>query len=564
MHCTSDNIIGESIGSGTYGMVYEISTPTGPKAMKRIDDCVHQCGLTAETLHEIAITKSLSPHPNIIEFESIEISNVGVNIIMPLADGTLSDMIAHGDPHLNDPRAMRSMILELVTAIAHCTLRNVMNCDIKPNNILYIKRENEPPRMILTDFGLARSNINVISMIQEVYTSQFRAPEILLGSAYDEKAEVWALGIVCCLMNDVCIDAYRGDDSTTGQLRSIFKIMGTPSDKMWPGVELMPYWFLTKQFPTFPRDFDIDDFPDETDPLLFDLISKMLILNPSERISVFDILSHPYFNKPCKYVPSSLERVKIFDHEFSHDNRHLTTVLRDKHGNIPHSCDNYRYENVRRITFNWLIEMKYEVRLTLSSMFLSALLFDIYMTQSSPVPKMSDVQMILCACMKIASDMYMDYGLMLSDLVYYSDDSFTVSDLAKCEVTILQSLDYKVCKSTPYDHLVTMDALACNDRASSRTPKEGLSVGVLIASLGTLVAFEYSSSEIAMACLLIERTYLSKDVASLEPTERVRSCGMSILRGIAKVSDKNANNENYLFSEIFKTVDAKSLSEIVL
>jgi len=77
------------------------------------------------------------------------------------------------------------------------------------------------------------------------------------------------------------------------QLIRIFRIMGTPSERSWPGIS---------QFTEYKRDFlvcptqDLRSFIPQIDPTALDLLQRMLQLRPELRISATDALMHPWFN----------------------------------------------------------------------------------------------------------------------------------------------------------------------------------------------------------------------------------------------------------------------------
>ena len=76
------------------------------------------------------------------------------------------------------------------------------------------------------------------------------------------------------------------------QLQKIFRLMGTPSERSWPGIS---------QYPEYRNNFHIYATQDlrmilpQIDPMGLDLLSRMLQLRPEMRISAKDALRHPWF-----------------------------------------------------------------------------------------------------------------------------------------------------------------------------------------------------------------------------------------------------------------------------
>lgn len=76
------------------------------------------------------------------------------------------------------------------------------------------------------------------------------------------------------------------------QLQKIFRLMGTPSERSWPGIS---------QFPEYKSNFtvyhtqDIRNYLPQIDPVGLQLISSMLQLRPELRVSAQQALQHPWF-----------------------------------------------------------------------------------------------------------------------------------------------------------------------------------------------------------------------------------------------------------------------------
>lgn len=69
----------------------------------------------------------------------------------------------------------------------------------------------------------------------EVVTQWYRAPEILLGAVeYSTPVDLWALG--CIMIELITKKPLFPGDSEIDQLFRIFRMFGTPSENIWPGV----------------------------------------------------------------------------------------------------------------------------------------------------------------------------------------------------------------------------------------------------------------------------------------------------------------------------------------
>ncbi|KAI4297255.1 hypothetical protein L6164_037150 [Bauhinia variegata] len=76
-------------------------------------------------------------------------------------------------------------------------------------------------------------------------------------------------------------------------------IMGTPNEDTWPGVTALPDF--KSVFPKWPSK-DLATVVPNLEPAGLDLLSNMLCLDPTRRITARKALEHEYF-KDIKFVP---------------------------------------------------------------------------------------------------------------------------------------------------------------------------------------------------------------------------------------------------------------------
>lgn len=131
-------------------------------------------------------------HPYIINIYDVVSEGDIQYIIMEYVDGvTLKEYLKEHKLPLN---AVLEIAVRLADALQHAHSRNVIHCDIKPQNILIDKYLN--PK--ITDFGIAK----MISNQTTVYTAavmgsvHYISPEQAVGGKITASSDVYSLGVV--------------------------------------------------------------------------------------------------------------------------------------------------------------------------------------------------------------------------------------------------------------------------------------------------------------------------------------------------------------------------------
>lgn len=81
-------------------------------------------------------------------------------------------------------------------------------------------------------------------------------------------------------------------DSEIDELHKVFRVLGTPNERVWPGVTSLPDF--SARFPAWQTQSLARVVPG-LDEKGLDLLGKMLVLDPAQRITALEALQHPYF-----------------------------------------------------------------------------------------------------------------------------------------------------------------------------------------------------------------------------------------------------------------------------
>nr|XP_037273360.1 cyclin-dependent kinase 1-like [Rhipicephalus microplus] len=295
----------EKIGEGTYGIVYKAKCKATNKivAIKKIRVDGAEEGVPVTTIREVALLRELK-HENIVRLlEVVMPPSKAIYLVFEYMAMDLKKLLDTQPKNKTlNGAVVKKYLGQLVNAILFCHRRRVLHRDLKPENILI----DENGGLKVADFGLCRAfTVPVHIFTHEVVTLWYRAPEILMGaSRYSTPVDVWSIG---CIFFELLTSKtlFRGD-SEIDQLFRIFRVLGTPTTDTWPEVTQLPNYKPT--FPMWRKNIVAELLP-EADCEAVDLLLKMLIYSPRERISAKDAAAHPYLagSSACNQAPEPYE-----------------------------------------------------------------------------------------------------------------------------------------------------------------------------------------------------------------------------------------------------------------
>ncbi|GMN67305.1 hypothetical protein TIFTF001_036386 [Ficus carica] len=287
----------EKIGEGTYGVVYKARDRVTNEtiALKKIRLEQEDEGVPSTAIREISLLKEMQ-HGNIVRLQDVVHSEKRLYLVFEYLDLDLKKHMDSSPEFAKDLHQIKMFLYQILRGIAYCHSHRVLHRDLKPQNLLIDRRTNA---LKLADFGLARAfGIPVRTFTHEVVTLWYRAPEILLGSRhYSTPVDVWSVG--CIFAEMVNQRPLFPGDSEIDELFRIFRILGTPNEDTWPGVSSLPDF--KSAFPKWPAK-DLATVVPNLESAGLDLLSKMLCLDPSKRITARSALEHEYF-KDISFVP---------------------------------------------------------------------------------------------------------------------------------------------------------------------------------------------------------------------------------------------------------------------
>lgn len=208
-----------------------------------------------------------------------------------VAGGELFDKI-HSLGKFTEKQAA-SVIKQLLSAIVYLHHRNIVHRDLKAENILFEDTGKDGGMLLkLIDFGISSEFVAGKKMTDPLGTPYYIAPEVLKEN-YDEKCDVWSSGVILYIL--LCgYPPFNGetDDAIFASVQNgSFQFHGTVDfieDKHWKKI--------SNEAKT--------------------LISKMLTVDPSQRISSMEALGDIWINSCLLYSDvnqSVLDKIANFN-----------------------------------------------------------------------------------------------------------------------------------------------------------------------------------------------------------------------------------------------------------
>ncbi|VDP01331.1 unnamed protein product [Soboliphyme baturini] len=299
------------IGFGAQGMVCSAtdtacSSENGRHvAIKKLLSPFRDYVFAKRAYRELTLMNALR-HPNVIRLYNTFTPQKDIEhfrdyyLVMELMDGQLRQATSL------DMEVVSYLLYQLLCGLKYLQSGGILHRDLKPSNI-GVKRDCT---LRIMDFGIARRLRPSLRHSPYVQQRFYRAPEIILGMDYDEKGrfisfDIWSVG---CILAEL----FSGHILFPGigifdQWGKIIEKLGTPSFEFMRRLKLNVRMYVqnTRRYDGVKFDMLFPDryfppngeHPDHSASCARDLLSKMLVIDPRERISIQEALQHPYVNQ---------------------------------------------------------------------------------------------------------------------------------------------------------------------------------------------------------------------------------------------------------------------------
>lgn len=261
------------MGHGQFGVVRKaIAVDTklrgAPVAIKSIPKTLIKKDL-ALLKRELETLQAVD-HPNVIRLHATYEDEKYLHIVMELSTGgDLMERIA--TQGLYSEQAAAAVMQKLFSGVHHLHSSYICHRDIKPENILFATQD-DTSEIKIVDFGMACKFGEELPMMTRVGTPYYVAPEVVQGR-YSKECDVWSLGVVLYVMLSGT-QPFTGFDVPTVLSKAALGDFNFNS-KLWEGISVQ----------------------------VKALISSMLMINPTNRITLPEALDHPWFKQILRPTP---------------------------------------------------------------------------------------------------------------------------------------------------------------------------------------------------------------------------------------------------------------------
>ena len=206
-------------------------------------------------------------HPNVVKlFGHFEDNNYCYFIMEYIAGGNIYALVPKTSLRSVTTQQIASIMKDVISAVyfLHHMNPKIVHRDIKRENVLLDKGNVAK----LTDFGWSNYMQGDNKRTTVCGTPVYLAPEIINNQGHDEHVDIWCIGVL------------------------LFELMAGYSP--WQGDDVQTVRYNINRLKIrWPRNMDHD---------AADLISKILKYNPEERLTLRQMLAHPFF---IKYFPNA-------------------------------------------------------------------------------------------------------------------------------------------------------------------------------------------------------------------------------------------------------------------
>lgn len=253
--------------------------------------------ITFLEIRELNICSELN-HPNIVKFIDFDLNNKDKELRILMEYYPLSLLEYFQKSKQVNEKILKYITYQLLSGLEYLHSKLIIHRDIKLENIFI---NDTTLQVVIGDFGLSRRIGYELeySPLTDAGTLNFKPPDVLLGNRlYSFNFDIWSLG---CVIGSLAIGGLMFYGSELEILKQMSFIYGEFNEKMFYGIDKLPNYELIKgineggENPMGIKEFIKSKAKCDLSVEFYDLIEKILEVDPFKRISAKDSLEHSWF-----------------------------------------------------------------------------------------------------------------------------------------------------------------------------------------------------------------------------------------------------------------------------
>mmetsp|Transcript_8828 Transcript_8828/g.17473 ORF Transcript_8828/g.17473 Transcript_8828/m.17473 type:complete len:479 (-) Transcript_8828:309-1745(-) len=266
--------LGDTLGRGNYSVVRKGKLKSDPDSLFAVK-CIKESSLTHEDREALKVETTIlkgmdSPHiVKLLGFYHEPSEKLFYIVMEYVGGGELFDRIIAKE-YYSEADAQK-LVRVIAEAIKYCHDRGVVHRDLKPENILLTSKDDDDSIKI-ADFGFAKQydTSSDEALSTSCGTPGYVAPEILNGHKYGKEVDMWSFGVIIYIL--LCgYPPFHHENQ-----RELFRQIRTANYK-----------------------FD-EEYWGEVSQSAKDLVSKLLVVDRSKRLTIDQLLEHPWLQGEAK------------------------------------------------------------------------------------------------------------------------------------------------------------------------------------------------------------------------------------------------------------------------
>ncbi|MEU0868795.1 serine/threonine-protein kinase [Nocardia brasiliensis] len=185
------------LGAGGMGTVYLARHPRMPRrvALKVLTESFNADRKTRSAFDREARLAAGLEHPNIVSvYDRSAADDPALWLAMRYIDGGDAAGLLGDHPDGLAPERVVRLLTDAAHALDYAHAQGVLHRDVKPANLLIENDVRHGERAVLTDFGIARTLDDTVTLSGIAATFAYAAPERFSDAVADHRADVYSLG----------------------------------------------------------------------------------------------------------------------------------------------------------------------------------------------------------------------------------------------------------------------------------------------------------------------------------------------------------------------------------